>query len=154
MRRGRAPVPVPHRDDAILLDEILGVGEGRLEARLVVRPGTAFSDAAGNLPSWAGPEIMAQAVAALEGRRSLARHGRPAAIGLLLGIRSYVVLGGDFCRGESLHVGVVESSADAEGLAVFDCTIARSGEVVASGALTVYQPPDDSFLDVECARDD
>jgi hypothetical protein len=37
---------------------------------------------------------------------------------------------------------------------VFDGTIRREGQVVASGTLTVFQPADDSFLDRECARDD
>lgn len=143
-----------HRADAMLLDEIICADEHRLQARLVVRPETAFSDAAGSLPGWAGPEIMAQAVAALSGRRSLLRHGRPAAIGLLLGVRSYEVAEGEFRRGDTLQVEVVESSEDEEGRAVFDASISRGGTVVASGTLTVFQPPDDSFLDRECARND
>jgi len=153
-RPARAVVPIPHREDAILLDEIAQGARDRLEARLVVRPGTAFSDASGNLPAWVGPEIMAQAISALAGTRSLAAHGRPAAIGLLLGVRSYEAPGGDFRCGDALRVEVVESSEDEEGRAVFDCTISRSGELLASGALTVYQPPDDTFLAAECARDD
>jgi len=153
-RATRTAVPIPHQEDAILLEEIAHAAHDRLEARLVVRPGTAFSDASGNLPAWVGPEIMAQAVSALAGKRSLALRGRPAAIGLLLGVRSYEARGGDFRCGEALRVEVVESSEDEEGRAVFDCRISRSGELLACGALTVFQPPDDSFLQAECARDD
>jgi predicted hotdog family 3-hydroxylacyl-ACP dehydratase len=153
-RDTRAVLPMPHQYDAILLDEIAQVAPGRLEARVVVRPGTAFSDAVGNLPAWVGPEIMAQAISALAGTRSLAAHGRPAAIGLLLGVRSYAAPEGDFRCGETLRVEVVESSEDEDGRAVFDCTISRAGERLASGVLTVYQPADDTFLEAECARDD
>jgi predicted hotdog family 3-hydroxylacyl-ACP dehydratase len=145
---------VPHQFDALLLDEVTRVSEHALEARMVVRSGTAFSDELGNLPAWVGPEIMAQAVSALAGHRSHSQSGRPAAIGLLLGIRSYFAPHGEFRCGEELRVSVDESSEDA-GWAVFHCSISGlSGQVIASGTLTVFQPPDDSFLDAECARDD
>jgi predicted hotdog family 3-hydroxylacyl-ACP dehydratase len=143
---------MPHRENAALLDEILYADDDRLTASLVVRRDTAFSDACGNLPVWVGPEIIAQAIAALAGRRSLRERGRPAAIGLLLGIRSYTARG-EFLAGESLQVDVVKSSEDEEGMAVFDGRIFAAGTVVASGVLTVFQPPDDSFLEAECARD-
>lgn len=145
---------IPHCADAVLLEEITQAGAGRLKASLVVRPGTAFSDPAGNLPGWVGPEIMAQAIAALAGHRALSRSGKPAAIGLLLGVRSYEIADIEFRCGEALQVEVVESSEDEEGRAVFDGSILRAGEVIASGTLTVYLPLDDSFLDAECARDD
>ncbi len=148
------PAPVelmPHRGDVLLLDEILAVDARRLEARLRVRPGTAFSDATGDLPAWAGPEIMAQAIAALSGRRSLQSSGRSAPIGLLLGVRSYEATARFRC-GDTLVVEVVESSEDEEGRAVFDGTLRRGHEVIASGRLTVFQPPDDSFLEAELAR--
>lgn len=154
-----APLPpphalLPHRHDAVLLDVVTGADEHRLTASLVVRPGTAFSDASGNLPGWIGPEIMAEAIAALSGYRSLSARGRPAGIGLLLGVRGYTSTAGEFPPGERLDVEVVESSEDEEGRAVFDGIIRRGTEVVASGTLTVFQPADDSFLDRECARDD
>jgi predicted hotdog family 3-hydroxylacyl-ACP dehydratase len=145
---------LPHRHDAVLLDEITLAEDDRLTASLVVRPGTAFSDAGGNLPGWVGPEIMAEAISALSSYRSVNRHGHAAGIGLLLGVRGYVATAGEFRAGERLDVEVVESSEDEEGRAVFDGKIRRDGHVVASGTLTVFQPADDSFLDRECARDD
>jgi len=143
---------VPHKGDAVLLDEIHSISEHRLEAGLVVRPGTAFSDDEGCLPGWIGPEIMAQGIAALSGSRSLAASGRPAAIGLLLGIRSYETSVPAFRPGDSLAVEVIESSEDEEGRAVFECRIRRAGHVLASGTLTVFQPPDNSFIERECMR--
>ena len=145
---------LPHGHDAVLLDEITLAEEDRLTASLVVRPGTAFSDAGGNLPGWVGPEIMAEAISALSSYRSLNRHGRAAGIGLLLGVRGYTATAGEFHPGARLDVEVVESSEDEEGRAVFDGIIRSGGRVVASGTLTVFQPADDSFLDRECARDD
>lgn len=143
-----------HRQDAVLLDEIVHADASRLTARLVVRPGTSFSDSSGNLPAWVGPEIMAQAISALSGWRSLRARGQLPGIGLLLGIRSYSAPAGDFLCGETLDVEVIESSEDEEGMAVFEGRIRRSGEVLATGALTVFQPADDTFLARECARDD
>ena len=150
----RPPELMAHRHDAVLLDVITLADVDRLTASLVVRPGTAFSDDSGNLPGWIGPEIMAEAIAALSGYRSLNLRGRAAGIGLLLGVRGYTTTAGEFHPGEQLDVEVVESSEDEEGRAVFDGTIRRDGRVVASGTLTVFQPADDSFLDRECARDD
>jgi predicted hotdog family 3-hydroxylacyl-ACP dehydratase len=143
---------IRHRGDAVLLDEISCGDDKRLEARFLVRSGTAYSDHAGHLPAWAGPELMAQAISALSGLRSLRSFGRPAPIGLLLGVRSYRAIVGEFRCGEALQVEVAESSKDEDGMAVFDCRICRAGEVVASGTLTVFQPVDDSFLERECAR--
>jgi predicted hotdog family 3-hydroxylacyl-ACP dehydratase len=144
---------MPHRLDAVLLEEITAADEHRLAARLVVRPGTAFSDAAGNLPGHVGPEILAQAIATLSGYRALrARSGSPE-IGLLLGVRSYRTTASEFQPGDELDVEVIESSEDEEGRAVFNGTISRAAQVVASGTLTVFQPRDGGFLDQECARD-
>ena len=140
---------LPHRRDALLLDAVTAIDGRRLQASLTVRPGTAFSDARGCLPAWAAPEIMAQAVAAFSGHRSLRERGRSAPIGLLLGIRSFVSAEPEFQCGTTLLVDVVESSEDEEGRAVFDGTITRDGAVVASGRLTVFQPPDDTFLQRE-----
>jgi len=134
----------------VLLDEVRSVSAHRLDASLLVRPGTAFSDASGCLPGWVGPEIMAQAIAALSGYRTLTAHGRPAAIGLLLGVRSYDTVVSEFRPGDTLTVEVIESSEDEEGRAVFDCKILCTNDVLASGTLTVFQPADNSFIEQEC----
>jgi predicted hotdog family 3-hydroxylacyl-ACP dehydratase len=145
---------LPHRHDAVLLDEIVGIGADRLEASLTVRPDSAFSDEAGNLPGWIGPEIMAEAVAALAGHRSLAARGRPAEIGLLLGIRNYECAVDEFRVGDRLTVAVTQSWDDEEGHAVFDCVLAGAGRTLATAILNVFQPIDGTFVARECARDD
>ena len=145
---------IPHKHDAVLLDEIVHADANRVTAVATVRPGTAFSDAAGNLPGWVGPEIMAQAVAAFSGCRSLRERGESAEIGLLLGIRDYESAVAEFHIGDLLHVEVLRSSEDELGRGVFDCSISMAGAVVAAGTLTVFEPKDGSFLEAERARDD
>jgi len=145
---------IPHKRDAVLLDEILHADATRLTAAVTVRPGTAFSDAAGNLAGWIGPEIMAQAVAAFAGCRSLRERGETAEIGLLLGIRDYESGVAEFRAGDQLRIEVVRSSEDEEGRGVFDGSISIAGTVVAAGTLTVFEPKDGSFLEAERARNE
>jgi predicted hotdog family 3-hydroxylacyl-ACP dehydratase len=137
---------VPHRHGALLLDEIVSASSLRLLARMTVRPGTAFSDAAGNLQAWTGPEAMAQAVAALAGCRSLREHGRPKGIGLLLGVRGYFCESAHFPVGTVLHIEAVCTSEDGDGHGVFDCAITQDGKVLAAGTLTAFQPNNPEIL--------
>jgi len=145
---------VPHQGDALLLDSLLHADEYRLSAAATVRPDTAFSERDGSLPGWAGPELMAEAVAAYAGCRSLRDRGRTAPIGLILGIRDYQCAVARFEAGEALIVDAARSSEDEEGRGVFDCRISSSGRLLASGMLTVYQPQDEAFLDGERRRDE
>jgi predicted hotdog family 3-hydroxylacyl-ACP dehydratase len=131
---------VPHKGDALLLDELLHCGEDRLVAALTVRTDTDFGADQEGLPSWTGPEIMAEAVAALAGCRSLRTSGRTAEIGLLLGVRNYEVRATGFRKGQRLQVEVVRSTEDEDGYGVFDCEIRIGNQAVASGSLTVFQP--------------
>jgi predicted hotdog family 3-hydroxylacyl-ACP dehydratase len=150
-----APVAlIPHRGDAVLLDEVVAADDSGLSAALTVRAGSVFGDPTGNLPGWVGAEIMAEAIAAFAGWRSLQSRGVPAPIGLLLGIRDYESTAAEFRAGERLRVDIARSSEDEEGHGVFDCSIQRAGTTVASGTLTVFQPVDDSFLEAQRARDD
>lgn len=148
MRDEDLPAPsavVPHSGGSLLLDELLYFGEDRLVAALTVRTDTDFSAGQGGLPSWTGPEIMAEAIAALAGCRSLQRNGRPAEIGLLLGVRNYEVRTAVFPAGERLEVEVVRSTEDEEGYGVFDCVIRAGGKSMAVGSLTVFQPVEPLF---------
>ncbi len=145
---------IPHKHDAVLLSEILHADSDRLTAIAIVRFGTAFGDGSGHLPGWIGPEIMAQAVAAFSGCRSLRERGDSAEIGLLLGIRDYSSTTVEFRVGDRLQIEVVRSSEDEEGRGVFDCTIAMDGAAIAAGTLTVFEPKDGSFLESERMRDD
>lgn len=143
---------VPHTGAAVLLDMVHDVDAKRLLATLVVRPETAFSDSSGSLPAWVAPEIMAQAIAAKSSSKSLREKGRPAAIGLLLGVRDFRAAIAAFYPGDLLEVEVTESLDDGEGMAVFDGEIRLDGRRVASGVLTVFQAEDDSVVEQEAKR--
>lgn len=131
---------VPHGAGARLLDRIVALAPGELEAEAVVRPGTLFSEPDGSLIAWHSAELMAQAVSAF----STASRGPGAIprIGLLLGVRGLRCLLPRFAAGSRLAVRVRESTRDEQGMAVFDCLVTMEGDVVAAGTLTAYEPVD------------
>jgi predicted hotdog family 3-hydroxylacyl-ACP dehydratase len=137
---------IPHRGDALLIDRIDEMDGKRLLASLTVRRGTAFSDSHDRLPGWAAPEIMAQAVAAFAGCRSLRRGERPMPMGLLLGVRQFRLDVEAFGPGEELRVEVLCTSADDEGHGVFDCKLHSAAGTVAVATLTAFQPQNLSTL--------
>jgi predicted hotdog family 3-hydroxylacyl-ACP dehydratase len=144
------PVPeqvLPHRGAALLLDRILSADDQQLVAMCSLgERHTPYDGTDGHLAAWVGPELMAQAVAAFAGCRRL-RHERPAAdIGLLLGVRDYVVHRDEFVAGDEIRVQVVCSSEDEAGRGVFDCRLSVGEQVAASGTLTVFQPENAGFI--------
>lgn len=155
MKSSQDPTLVlPHRNNALLLESMLEADDLRAAASLVVRRDTAFSAPDGCLPGWVGIEMMAEAVAGWAGCRSLRQTGRTAEIGLLLGVREYRATMELFPVGLQLIVEVICSSMDSDGRGVFDCRILSGGTCVATAILTVYQPINDSFIQIERARDD
>ena len=143
---------IPHQGDSVLIDRVREIDAKRLLATMVVRSGTAFSDSSGCLPAWIGPEIIAQAISAKSSLKCLRDKGRPASIGLLLGVRDFRSSVAVFHPGESLEIEVIESLDDGEGRAVFDGQNRLRGEQVAVGILTVFQAEDDSVIQRELNR--
>jgi predicted hotdog family 3-hydroxylacyl-ACP dehydratase len=135
-----AETVIPHRGDALLIDRIVAMDGKRLEAALTVRHGTAFSDARGELPAWVAPEIMAQAVAAFAGCRSLQSGGHAVSMGLLLGVRRLELAVEAFRPGEDVRVEVVCTSSDEAGRGVFDCELHTAAGLAAAATLTAFQP--------------
>lgn len=142
----RPEAVVPHRGDALLLDRIVGSDDTHLEAQLTVRGETAFSDPAGNLPGWVAPEIMAQAVAALAGCRSLRDRGYAMPLGLLLGVRGLRLETDAFRPGQEIRVEVLCTSSDEEGRGVFDCRLHTDEGLAAAATLTAFQPSEPEVL--------
>jgi predicted hotdog family 3-hydroxylacyl-ACP dehydratase len=142
----RAEAVVPHRGDALLLDRIVGSDDTHLVASMTVRRETAFSDPAGDLPGWVAPEIMAQAIAALAGCRSLRERGYAVPLGLLLGVRHLHLEVEAFRPGQEIRVEVVCTSSDEEGRGVFDCRLQTDAGVVAAATLTAFQPSEPEVL--------
>jgi predicted hotdog family 3-hydroxylacyl-ACP dehydratase len=116
---------VPHRPPMLLLD---GADAGG--AFLTVDPGAWYAGPGGAMPGWIGLEVMAQAVAAFQGRGGAPRRG------YLVGTRSYRSAA-SFPAGALLRVRVGVTDEDPSGLATFACEILLDGETAASAILMV-----------------
>ena len=133
---------VPHRGAMNLLDTVAHCDDLSIEARVRVPAEGLFMDAAG-MPAWVGIEYMAQAVAAWSGARTRTGGGSPR-IGYLLGSRRYEATVPAFEVGAELQVFAQCELMGDNGLGMFDCRIERDGRVLASGRLSVFEPPQDS----------
>lgn len=129
----------------ILLDSIVHYDAERIACLRKVVPGTPFVDDQGDLPAWAGIELMAQAIAAWSGCHAR-DAGQPVRLGFLLGSRRYEANAAGFARGSTLRVEAIRTFHDDEGMGVFDCRI-EAGDAHAQARLTVFSPADsDTFL--------
>jgi predicted hotdog family 3-hydroxylacyl-ACP dehydratase len=126
----------------ILVDRIVGYDETTIVCMRKLEQVAPFTDPQGNLPSWAGIELMAQAVAAWSG--SHARDaGEPVKLGFLLGSRSYRCNVDTFTAGSELRIEAVRTFHDEDGMGVFACRI-DAGDAHAEARLTVFSPTDPS----------
>lgn len=133
---------VPHRGPLSLLDGVEHCDEQGIEARVRVPAGGVFGDDDG-VPAWLGIEYMAQAVAAWSSGRARAAGGSPR-IGYLLGSRRYEAALPVFPVGADLRVLAQCELMGDNGLGMFDCRIEHAGRVLASGRISVFEPPADS----------
>lgn len=130
---------VPHRGAMNLLDSVTHCDELSVIACVRV-PAQGLFIGVDGMPAWVGIEYMAQAVAAWSGARARAGGGSPR-IGYLLGSRRYESTVGTFDIGAELQVfAECELIAD-NGLGMFACRITQAGRVLASGRLSVFEPP-------------
>jgi predicted hotdog family 3-hydroxylacyl-ACP dehydratase len=136
---------VPHAGDMILLDCIEEIEPDRIVCISTLRKGGLFQDSAGNLPAWAGVELMAQSIAAWAGCRARADQ-QPVQLGFLLGTRHYTCNVDLFPAGTRLRIEAQRSFHDEHGMGVFSCMIEAPG-IHAEARLNVYRPPDaDAFF--------
>ncbi|MBE1159943.1 3-hydroxylacyl-ACP dehydratase [Dyella acidiphila] len=131
---------LPHAGEMILLDRIEALHSERIVCSRTLRAGGMFQDAHGNLPAWAGVELMAQAIAAWSGCRARAEQ-QPVQLGFLLGTRQYRCNAEVFPLGACLRIEAERDFHDEHGMAVFSCRI-DAGELHAEARLNVYRPPD------------
>jgi predicted hotdog family 3-hydroxylacyl-ACP dehydratase len=133
---------LPHRGAMSLLDAIVHHDDLTVVARVCVPADGPFTGADG-VPAWVGIEYMAQAVAAWSGARARSAGGSPR-IGYLLGSRRYEAAVPAFEIGAELEVFAQCELMGDNGLGMFDCRITRDGLVLASGRLSVFEPPENS----------
>jgi predicted hotdog family 3-hydroxylacyl-ACP dehydratase len=134
------PYPVaallPHEPPMILIDEVRGWEQGRLDATVDIRPGIPFFEAGQGVPAHVGIEYMAQACGAYAGLEAVTA-GLPVRLGLLLGTRRYLSAVSWFAPGQQLLVRVAELFRDGT-LGMFDCRIEGDGRELAVAQLSVY----------------
>jgi predicted hotdog family 3-hydroxylacyl-ACP dehydratase len=132
---------VPHRPPMRFLDRMISVDEVEAVAETVVRPDNPLFVATTGLPGYAGLEMMAQAIAAIDGMKRRT-GGLPPKIGFLLGCRRYSVSCSSFAEGMKLHIVAKMVFTNGE-MFNFECHIEdEEGAELAQASLNVYAPAD------------
>ncbi|PUA28640.1 MAG: hypothetical protein B0W54_14045 [Cellvibrio sp. 79] len=125
----------------LLLEQILDWDDEQLCALVIIRRSMPMVDERG-LPAWVGLELMAQATAALAGCRAQQKQ-QPVQMGFLVGTRRYHASCSYFPLGARLEVRVRQTLHGDNGLGVFDCTLAGTGEhsaITAGASINIFQP--------------
>lgn len=136
-----APFPdlgelMPHASSMRLLSRVIGHSPELTCCELEVAASALFLDEAGAVPAWVALEWMAQCIAAHGGLVALAA-GRKPPNGVLVGARYLALTSATFDCADKLLVSARFLGASG-GLVSFACEVEARGEVVASGALSVF----------------
>ena len=140
---------LPHKGDMVWLDKVDQWGDDFIEVSATPQGHPWFGDDKRGIPSWAGIEYMAQAIAALAGILSK-RDGGPIRIGFLLGTRRYTTHVPFFPYNTRLTIRAKQVCLAENNFALVDCEI-RSDKVLAQAQLKVIQP--DSIEKIMRAND-
>ena len=136
------PYPIeqllPHAPPMVLLDEVEGFDEDRLQATVMVRRESPFFQSEG-MPVHVTIEYMAQACGALVGLESRLKGEEPR-IGLLLGTRNFRATRRWIELGRLLTISVRSEYRDGD-MGFFDCRVDDLQGVVASAQLTLHRTP-------------
>ncbi|HEY4124850.1 MAG TPA: hypothetical protein VGM36_09565 [Rhizomicrobium sp.] len=132
---------VPHRPPMRFLDRMISVSDSEAVAETIVRADNPLFVAGRGLPGYAGLEMMAQAIAAIDGMKRKV-SGLPPKIGFLLGCRRYNVSRSDF--GEGMRLRIVANMVFTNGeMFNFECRIEdEAGCELAQASMNVYAPVD------------
>ncbi len=128
---------LPHRPPMLLIDKICAVGErtGQISAR--VEKNNPFVKENGFLDETAYAEIVAQALAALEGF-NMTPGERSRHSGVLLSIKNFSITG-EARAGDTLQIELEKLGKFGDFGAAFG-TVLKNGEKIAGGDLTFYNP--------------
>jgi predicted hotdog family 3-hydroxylacyl-ACP dehydratase len=129
---------LPHRGRAVLIDEVLDDSEDSIRVAASIGRAHPFFVTGHGVPSWAGIELMAQAIAAhagLSGRRLQ----RPPRVGMLLGTRRYRTTALYFEEGSRLEILANREFGDAGGIAACACSIECQGVALAQASLIIIE---------------
>lgn len=132
------PVPaedyIPQRSPMRLVDTLLSVGERSAQVETVLTEETPFLDESGQLDPAAYMEIIAQAIAALNGFQFCNREGKPE--GFLMGAKN-IDVHESARRGDRL-VTSVRKTHKFEDFGVIHGRVERDGLCLAEGEIKVY----------------
>lgn len=131
---------IPHREPMLLIDRVVRVAADSAAAEVHINPQASFFQSGLGVPAWIGLEYMGQTAALIAGYQL--QHGltRPH-LGFLLGTRQYAMNTDWFCDGDVLLVECHQAAVTGEHLAQFQCSVSRSGAVLATAKLSVYRKP-------------
>lgn len=137
---------LPHKDQMILIDEVVSFSEEKkcIEVAVNVTEESTFYDATiEGVPNLIAIEYMAQASAALaEMAQKIKYPSAPPRPGILLGTRKLDLSIEKFEVGKRYFVSAKDVFDDGT-TASFECAVKdESGEIVATAALTAYRPED------------
>jgi predicted hotdog family 3-hydroxylacyl-ACP dehydratase len=137
---------VPHRPPMRFLDRVIAVSESEITAETIVSKSNPMFNPGRGLPAYAGLEMMAQAVAAIDGMKCRS-GGMPPKIGFLLGTRRYRVSCAAFAEDMRLVISARMVFSDGA-MMTFECRIEDSeGVEIADASMNVYAPSDpEAFL--------
>jgi predicted hotdog family 3-hydroxylacyl-ACP dehydratase len=127
---------LPHAGAMVLVDEVLEAAEGRIVARVTLRPTSPFVED-GRVNAIVAIEYMAQTIGAYAGLRARAAGGSPR-IGFLLGTREMNLEVDAFAVGDDLTIAAQHVWGD-ERLGSFRCEVRRGGRTLASALVNVYE---------------
>lgn len=127
---------LPHAAPMILIDEVVEAAEGRIAARLTLRPTSPFVED-DRVPALVAIEYMAQTIGAYAGLRARAAGGAPK-IGFLLGTRELTLEVDAFAVGDELRIEARHVWGDDQ-IGSFQCEVLRAGRTLASALVNVYE---------------
>jgi predicted hotdog family 3-hydroxylacyl-ACP dehydratase len=135
---------VAHRGSMRLVDRLIEISETHAIAEAEIRPDNLFFSAERNVPAYVGLEMMAQTIAAIDGKTQR-NAGKPPKIGFLLGCRRYNAASALFAEGDLLTIFAKMVFTDGA-MFSFDCRIACAGAEIANASLNVYAPANPKTL--------
>lgn len=138
---------IAHRPPMRFLDRMITVDDTVAVAETTVRSDNPMFVPGRGLPAYSGLEMMAQAIAAIDGMKRKT-EGLPPKIGFLLGCRRYSVACRDFAENARLRITANMVFSDGAMFA-FECRIDdESGAMLANANMNVFAPADpQTFLD-------
>ena len=140
---------VPHRGKMLLLSEALYFEEknSSLLAKVNISKDSFFYDEKLNgVPAWIGFEYMAQAIAALNGKKELA-SGQDPGFGFILSVSNFIANTPCF-KPDSVIFIYVEEALRLDNMFVFNCSIKQNEEELAKASMNVVKINDASIADI------